>query len=346
MLFVSLRDLQWRRRRFLIGVLATGMVFALTIVMSGVSASFHNEINRTVTAFDVDKWVVPSDVSGPFTSTRVFLTDETKKIAAQPGVKEAEAVAIFRATAETDGVKDLDIIGITPGGMIAPKIVDGRSIQKPGELVVDRSLGLKVGDKVTMVGTKYTVVGLTTGLTYFAGTPTAFAAISDIQKGGFSGAPLATSVVVRGNPTTMPKGYIALDNAQVSKDLGRPMKSATSTIGIITVLLWLIAAGIIGSVLYLQAIERTSDFAVFKAMGVTSRTLLWGLAVQATALALCAALAALIFSLFLGPVLPIRVEVPMSTYIALPIVAIVIGLFASLIALRRAVTVDPALAFG
>jgi putative ABC transport system permease protein len=44
--------------------------------------------------------------------------------------------------------------------------------------------------------------------------------------------------------------------------------------------------------------------------------------------------------------MPIRVEVPMSTYIALPIVAILIGLFSSLVALRRAVTVDPALAFG
>ena len=68
-LFVSLRDLQWRRRRFLIGVLATGLVFALTVVMSGVNASFHNEINRTVNAFAADKWIVPADVSGPFTST-------------------------------------------------------------------------------------------------------------------------------------------------------------------------------------------------------------------------------------------------------------------------------------
>ncbi len=211
MLFVSLRDLQWRRWRFLIGVLATGLVFALTVVMSGVSQSFHNEIQRTVGAFDIDTWVVPSDVTGPFTSTRVFPSDEAQKIKALPGVKDAEAVAIFRGTVDAGGVKDIDLIGITPGGMIAPKIADGTTLKNPGDLVVDRSLGLKVGDEATLAGAKYTVVGRTNGLTYFAGTPTAYASISDVQNGGFSGAKLATAIVLRGQAKSLPKGYGASD---------------------------------------------------------------------------------------------------------------------------------------
>ena len=323
MLFVSLRDLQWRRRRFLIGVLATGLVFALTVVMSGVDASFHNEINRVVNVFDVDKWVVPADVSGPFTSTSVFPADEVKKVRARPGVERAEPVAFFRATVKTKNVKDLNLIGITEGGMVAPKVVEGHGVQRSGDLVTDKTLGLKLGEHVTLVGRQYTVVGRTSGLTYFAGTPAAFATIGDLQKGGFSGAPLATAIVVRGSTSSPPPGFRTLTNAEVKKDLGRPMESATSTISVITFLLWAIAAGIIGSVLYLQAIERTRDFAVFKATGVTSRTLLWGLAVQATALALCAALTALIVSLVLGPSFSIPVQVPTSTYIALPIVAVV-----------------------
>ena len=40
------------------------------------------------------------------------------------------------------------------------------------------------------------------------------------------------------------------------------------------------------------------------------------------------------------------VTIPRSAYIVLPVVAVVVGLLSSLIALRRAVTVDPALAFG
>ena len=346
MLFVSLRDLQWRRRRFLIGVLATGLVFALTVVMSGVDASFHNEINRVVNSFSADKWVVPEDVSGPFTSTSVFAQDEVNKIRAQPGVEAAEPVAFFRATVKTSSVKDLNLIGITVGGMAEPKLVEGHGVRASGDLVVDKSLGLKLGEKITLVGQKFTVVGRTSGLTYFAGTPAAFATLADLQKGGFAGAPLATAIVVRGSPTSLPPGFRALTNAEVKSDLGRPMKRATSTIGVITYLLWAIAAGIMGSVLYLQAIERTRDFAVFKATGVTSRSLLWGLAVQASLLALCAAATALIVSFALAPSFSIPVQVPTSAYVALPVVAIAIGLLASLVALRRAVTVDPALAFG
>jgi putative ABC transport system permease protein len=40
------------------------------------------------------------------------------------------------------------------------------------------------------------------------------------------------------------------------------------------------------------------------------------------------------------------VEIPPSAYLSLPIVAVVVGLLSSLVALRRALSVDPALAFG
>ena len=137
-----------------------------------------------------------------------------------------------------------------------------------------------------------------------------------------------------------------MSNAQVISDLRRPLKKATGTITFINILLWIVAAGIVGSVLYLQVLERTGDFAVFKATGVTNRSLVVGLAFQAVVLAICSAIAALLLSFIIGPLLPMTVEVPLSGYIALPIVAIIVGLLSSLFGLRRAVAVDPALAFG
>ncbi|HEY9305186.1 MAG TPA: glutamine ABC transporter permease, partial [Mycobacterium sp.] len=38
--------------------------------------------------------------------------------------------------------------------------------------------------------------------------------------------------------------------------------------------------------------------------------------------------------------------VPMRSYVVLPVVAVAVGLLASVAGLRRAVAVDPALAFG
>jgi putative ABC transport system permease protein len=53
-----------------------------------------------------------------------------------------------------------------------------------------------------------------------------------------------------------------------------------------------------------------------------------------------------VLSLGLGPLFPIPVVVPTSAFVLLPVIAVVIGLLASVAGMRRAVTVDPALAFG
>jgi putative ABC transport system permease protein len=74
--------------------------------------------------------------------------------------------------------------------------------------------------------------------------------------------------------------------------------------------------------------------------------LLVGIALQAILLAVSAAAAALLIAWLLGPTMTLRIEVPPSAYLALPVVAIAVGLIASLFGLRRAVTVDPAVAFG
>ena len=64
---VALRDLQWRRRRFVIAVLATSLVFGMTLLMTGFSTSLHNEGRRIVAALGADGWLVAAGAPGPFT---------------------------------------------------------------------------------------------------------------------------------------------------------------------------------------------------------------------------------------------------------------------------------------
>ena len=48
MWLVGVRDLQFRRRRFLIVALATAVVFAMTLIMSGMSNGLDAEIDHIV----------------------------------------------------------------------------------------------------------------------------------------------------------------------------------------------------------------------------------------------------------------------------------------------------------
>ena len=346
MLFVSLRDLQWRLRRFVIGVLATGLVFALALLISGVSGSFQQELTRTVAAFNADSWLVSSSAVGPFTSSSLIPAAAAKTVAGASGVHAADPLVLLRYTLRTPKVRDVNLVGVVPGGVGAPVVREGRALRGSGEVVADRSAGVPLGAELQLGASKFRVVGRTSGVSYFAGTPVVFVPIADAQRLLLGGQPLATAILTRGTPQRVPAGLRVLTNAMVKSDLQRPLKSATQTIDFLRVLLWIIAAGIIGSVLYLQALERTRDFAVFKATGVSTRSLLVGIALQAMVLAGCAAIAALLLAWLLTPTMAMNIAIPASAYVALPVVAVVVGLVSSVFGLRRAVTVDPALAFG
>jgi putative ABC transport system permease protein len=191
-----------------------------------------------------------------------------------------------------------------------------------------------------------TVVGISTGTTFNFGLPTIIVPIADAQKMLFGGQPVATAFMIEGAPSSAPDGLKLMSLADVISDMKRPIKQGAQSIVFINVLLWIVAAGIIGSIVYLSSLERSSDFAVLKATGTSTRSLVVGLALQAIILCATAALAAAVIAKPLGAGFPFDVELSARNYLELPAVAIAVGLLASLAGLRRAVGVDPALAFG
>ena len=108
----------------------------------------------------------------------------------------------------------------------------------------------------------------------------------------------------------------------------------------------MIAAIIVAALVYVTALERTRDFAVLKALGSSTKLLFAGLAAQAVAVALAAAVIAAVLSNFMTGIFAQPVDIPGSAFIVLPLSALAVGLLASLAALRRAASVDPAAAFA
>jgi len=344
---ISLRDLQWRRRRFVIAVVATGLVFGITLLLSGINASFSKEIDRTIGSFNASAWVVPTAAAGPFTSSAAFPATVARQVGRTPGVREADPMVVTRVTVPGSGSTPTDLIvfGTVIHG-IGPQATTGRNPVRSGEIVVDTKLGKGIGDTVSLAGRPFRIVGTYDGNTVFAGLPTAVVPLQDARRISFDGEPLATSVVVRGLPHGAPAGFKVETPNQAANDLRRPVKSANGTIGFLNILLWFIAAGIIGSIVYLTVIERTRDFAVLKATGFASLALFLSLAIEAIVIAVAAAVVAIVFAFVLHGQLALRVEISTSVYFALIGIAVLVGILASLVGLRRAVGVDPALAFG
>jgi len=343
---VSLRDLQWRRRRFVIALLATGLVFAMSLLMSGAVAGLRNEDRRIIDLVHADAWVVAQGAAGPFTASTAVPAAASDEIAHLPGVTKADPVALLHSTARLPTVKDVNVIGYRAGGLGAPRVSRGRAIEHPGETVADTKLKLKVGQTIQLGGHALRVVGLASNVTYYFGTPTLFVSLADAQAIYFAGQPLAMAIVTRGVPSSVPAGLSVITPAQARADLARLLKSSDQTIGFLNGLLWIVAAGIIGSIVYLSVLERTRDFAVLKATGASNGSLLLGLALQAVILSALSALLAAGLARVLARGFPFAVEFTVRAHVMLLVVALSVGLLASVAGLRRAVTVDPALAFG
>ena len=343
---MTLRDLQWRARRFVVAGLGAATVFALTLVMAGLVASFESEPRRVLDAAGADAWVLPVGVEGPFATISVLPESTVATVAALPGVRAAWPVVVVHHTVERRGAKDVEVLAYADGGLGTPRVSTGRLPAGPLELAADSTLGVRVGQRISLAGKDFTVVGLTHGLTMNGGQPMLYTRLHDAQQTFVRGAPVISAVLTKGIPTRLPPGLQARDVSQTRADMIRPIASALRSVRLTLYLLWGVAALVVGSVVYLSAIERARDFAVYKATGWSTGALAGGLALQAVLLSTGASLVGVLLAQLILPAFPMEFGVPNGARLLLPAVGAAVGLLASAVGLRRAVGVEPALAFG
>jgi putative ABC transport system permease protein len=344
---IALRDLQFRLRRFVISVVAVALVLALTIVLAGVAASLDIEVDRTLDQIGVDTWVVDSNASGPFFGAVPMNEANVEQIRALDGVTEAQPQVFYPYTLNSpSGPQSITLFGGAPGELGTPHPDEGRGLENPGEALAQPVHGMQLGSTAQIGGKSFKIVGTFHDSTMLGGIANVFVSTQDLQEIAFKGAPVITAVAISGSPTQPLDGMKTVDRADARTDLIRPLKSVKQTISLLSVLLWIVTGCIIGSVIYLSALERSRDFAVFKAIGVSNMSVLLGLVLQAVLLSVLAAGAAVLIARLLAPAMSVPVAFPTAILVLVPITAVVVSVIGSLAGVRRAVRVDPALAFG
>jgi putative ABC transport system permease protein len=346
MWWASIRDMQWRRRRFMIGIAGAAVVFAMALLLSGLSAGFRAEPRRTFEGVGGDGWVMEKGATGPVTSVSPLPADVVDAVRSTPGITRADGLVMSRVAVSSTR-RMVMLFGHAPGGVGVPPVVEGRAAARAGEAVVDRSLDADIGDTVVFCGQALRVVGHTSGRTLLSGNPDVFVTIDQARSIAFNGLPLVNAIVFEGRPTApLPPGTRLLSMSEVIADGLEPMIKPIQAVDVIRNLLWLVAAIIIGSIVYLTALERMRDFAVLKAVGASSSSLAGGLALQAVVLSMVAAVLAAILATLLEPLFPLPVVISRLALLSLPAVAIFVGVIASLAGLRRVTAADPVAAFG
>jgi putative ABC transport system permease protein len=340
MVAITLADLRFRYRQFLIAVVGAGVVLAMAVLLSGLAEGFRSELRDTVGGVGADRWVLSAQSHGRLTSVATFDEAAVAQIAASPGVTQADGIAVLPAEVVRVGSRlvTVNVMGVSTTGLGLPQARHGSTLERDGQIVVDRRAGIDIGSTVQIGATPLRVVGTVSNRTLSAGIPMAYMTLHDVQTTLLGGRAVVTGAV--------PPGLTVLTNQTVEKQTLETLAGGVSSIEQSRTLMWLVAAIIVAALVYVSALQRVRDFAVLKALGSSSRSLFGSLCLQAVIVTLLAAGLGMIASRFMTGIFKQPVTVPPSAYATLPVVAVVVGLVASLVALRQATGADPAAAFG
>ncbi len=305
--------------------------------MSGVASAFPREAGRVIDAMGAKSFLMDDGELGVFTSASVV---------SATAIPDGKGFFFWNSPVRGgSGVKQAALVGIEIGGPV--KVSSGRKLSRDGEVVVDRSLRVSLGQEVELSGRTFRVVGLTSRTSLYGGQPVIFIGMNDVRNLVANGEAVTKGFVETSTkPGPVPTGWKRVGRDGAVADLIRPLKNAQQTLVVIMVLLWIISACIIGSVMFLTVLERTRDFAVFKANGVSTRAIATGLVVQAAVLAAIASVLGVALGYAMQPLLDLPVEISIGWTLALPLIALGVAVVASLFGMRRAISIEPALAFG
>jgi putative ABC transport system permease protein len=348
MLAVTFADLRYRYRQFLIAVVGAGMALAMGVLLTGLVGGFAWEINHVVNAQHADHWVLSTNADGQLTAAAPFSEAAVAAIGQQPSVQHAAGIVVLpQHPLSINGKRTVvNIIGVPQQGFGSPADVSGSGLANANDVIVDSKIHAHVGDVLSSGSTSLHVVGSVKNRTLLGGLPVVYVPIPTAQSLGLGGHPLVTGITLQGTPTSVPAGLQLLTNAQIEKQTLATLSGATATIKNTRGLMWLVATIIIAALIYVSALQRVRDFAVLKALGASSAALGVSLCVQAIAVTLVAAAFAAVVCNFMSGLFALPVAIPSSAFITLPLVAVVVGILSSLVALRTATRADPVAAFG
>jgi putative ABC transport system permease protein len=183
---LALKDIRRHLGKFLATIVGVAMLLAIVLVMNGI---YQGNIQDGVWLIDntsTDLWVVERGRGGPFNEASRIPLDSHKSVAATPGVARASPLVLYSAQREIQGRdQQFTLVGydIVSGAGGPNGLVQGRTITAPHyEMVVDRKLGLQLGDRVPLGTDTYTVVGVTRGAVDSGGSPLIYLALADAQK--------------------------------------------------------------------------------------------------------------------------------------------------------------------
>lgn len=352
-MFLAIKEIKREKLRYGLIILMIFLISYLIFVLSSLALGLASENTQAIESWNA-KQVVLNKNANVSMSQSVLNKDDLKK--AKIGKDEAllgQTPVVVKSKQRSQ--VSAQFIGVKKSQFIYhdQELIAGRKARKAHEVVVDQAFkvkGYKIGDQLELNGMKqkYQIVGF-------------------VQNAKINIAPiiygtLASWKTLRQGMPNMRASAIISRNANYSYNDGNsktyPIKqfinklpgytAQNMTFQLMIGFLFIISLIIIEVFLYILTMQKMHNFAVMRAQGIPSGTLVWSTVSQAIILVGIGVIIGLLAMLLTAKVLPAAVPMSFTPTIMLSgtLGMLLTGIIGSLIPIRSILKVDPAKAIG
>lgn len=364
------RDIRHQWRRFVATGVGLGLLFAVVLAMGGIYRGMVEDAVLLVDRMGADLWVVQRGTRGPFAERSVIPASLETRARAVPGVTWARSFS----TVTIEPVRDGRVLRMALVGLAWPddrgaslSLSSGRGLSRAHrEIIVDRSLGVGLGESIDLGDDTYEVVGVGRGLISSGGDALAFLTQRDLERvqqylapeaarsarvtsqpvsdAGVSAvlvkvAPGASAVDVRRALSAWTDVSVHAQADQRSFLLEGVVDKARRQIGLFRGLLVVVSAIVVSLVIFNMTVAKTREIALLKLMGARLDVVVKMILQQSLVLTLLAYTVAMTASVVAFPHFPRRVVVGPEDLLGGLALAIAIAVLASFAAIRRALAI-------
>lgn len=363
-MLLARRNLFRDRTRFLLSVAGVAVSIGLILLLAGYRSGVYRQASAYLDNTPGTVVVAERGIRDFLGTSSVLPPGTVEAVEATPGVARAIPVVsqfvIFERHDRKDG---FFLIGYDPAAGGGPwRLVQGREPAADDELVIDRTSArqhdIAIGDAVTLLDREATIVGLSDGTTFWAGS-IAFAPITTLESlarapglrsfllltpdAGTSPETLRDRLAVPGTEVLLKSDVIANDRKLMARVYDAP-------IGLMVAIAFVVGVLVVGLVIYTATIERRREYGAIKAIGARNRTLYRVVAAQALIAAAAGAAAGVALGYGAAAALmawrpQFRVDIEPAAVGVVLVASLAMAILAALIPARAVARLEPAEVF-
>ena len=358
------RNLARDKTRFWLSALSVAVSIGLMLLLSGYRSGVYRQASAYLDNTPGSVVVAERGIRDFLGTSSVLPPGSEDAVRSTPGVARVIPVVSQFVIFERHGRKDgFFLVGYEPTAGGGPwRLATGREPIHDDELVVDRTTATQhrigVGDQISLLDGKATVVGLSDGTTFWAGS-IAFSRITTLgamlrspglrsfllvtPAAGIDPATLRDRIRIPGTEVLLKSEVLANDQKLMARVYDAP-------IGLMVGIAFPVGVLVVGLVIYTATIERRREYGAIKAIGAGNRILYAVVAIQALIAAATGAVVGIGLAYVAGFALmawrpQFLVTIEPSVIGAVMVSSLVMALLAALFPARAVARLEPAEVF-